>query len=89
MKELLVHIKPLSDFPLVHSDRLFGAICYAMIELNGEEKLIEMLDNFKKEPPFLLSSMFHYVNHDSGRIYFLPKPIEDVKKIDDYRKYIL
>lgn len=88
MKELLVHIRPISDFPLVHSDRLFGAICVAMKNLYGEERLVEMLTSFKKEPPFLLSSTFPCINHDKSRIYFLPKPIEDVKKIDDHRKYI-
>ena len=84
MKELLVHIR--SSIPFIHSDRIFGAICVAMNDF-GEEKLIDMLENFNKEPPFLLSSVFPYIDYD-GRTYFLPKPIEDIKKMDDHRKYI-
>jgi CRISPR-associated protein Csm4 len=95
MKELLVLMKPMSEFPIVHSDRLFGAICVAIKAIYEEQKLIEILKNFEKEPPFLLSSIFPCVKHeqiipsiDKNIIYFLPKPIEDVKKIDDHRKYI-
>lgn len=88
MKELLVHIRPISEFPIVHSDRLFGAICFAVRDLYGEEKLVDMLKSFEKEPPFLLSSVFPCVNHNDIRIYFLPKLIEDVKRIDDHKKYI-
>lgn len=88
MKELLVRMRPISEFPIVHSDRLFGAICSVMKDLYGEEKLIDMLKSFEKEPPFLLSSIFPYVNHNNDRIYFLPKLIEDVKKIDDHKKFI-
>jgi CRISPR-associated protein Csm4 len=95
MKELLVIMRPISEFPIVHSDRLFGAICVAIEAIHGEERLVEMLKNFEKDPPFLLSSIFPCVkqeqpkqSHDNSMIYFLPKPIEDVKKIDDHRKYI-
>jgi len=88
MKELLVHIRPISDFPTVHSDRLFGAICVAIKDLYSEEKLVDLIEKFEKEPPFLLSSIFPYVNHEGGRTYFLPKPIEDIKKINDHKKYI-
>lgn len=95
MKELLVRINPISEFPIVHSDRLFGAICVAIKTVHGEEKLIEMLKNFEKDPPFLLSSIFPCVkqeqlkqSHENNIIYFLPKPIEDVQKIDNHRIYI-
>jgi CRISPR-associated protein Csm4 len=100
MKELLVRINPISEFPIVHSDRLFGAICVAIKTVNGEEKLIEMLKNFEKDPPFLLSSIFPCVKQENKQlqdglkqsensiIYFLPKPIEEAQKIDDHRRYI-
>jgi CRISPR-associated protein Csm4 len=97
MKELLVHIKPISEFPSLHSDRLFGSICYAINEIYGEEKLTNMIDNFisfQKEPPFLISSAFPYIDNDN-RIYFLPRPIENPNIYDsniheqyDYRNYI-
>lgn len=88
MKELLVHIRPISEFPLIHSDRLFGAICVVIKDLYGEERLTDMIESFKKEPPFLLSSVFPYLNHKNDRTYFLPRPIEDVKIFKDYRNYI-
>ena len=101
MKDLLVRINPISEFPIVHSDRLFGAICVAIKTVHGEEKLVEMLKNFEKDPPFLLSSIFPCVkqeykqsqeqlkqSHGNSIIYFLPKPIEDIQKINDHRIYI-
>lgn len=89
MKEILVLIRPVSDFPSLHSDKIFGAICFVMKDLYGEEKLIDMLKDFKDgQPPFLLSSAFPYINHDSEKIYFLPKLIEDFEIPEDYKNYI-
>lgn len=89
MKEILALIRPISEFPSLHSDKIFGAICFAIKDLYGEEKLIDMLEDFKKdEPPFLLSSSFPYVNHTDEKTYFLPKPIEGLEIFEDYKKYI-
>ncbi len=88
MRELIVHITPRSIFRPLHSDTLFGAICFAIEQTHGEEELIKIIEKFKNTPPFLLSSAFPYVRSDSGRVYFLPKPIEDLEKINDYKKHI-
>lgn len=88
MKELLVRIRPISEFPSLHSDKLFGAICFAINDLYGEEKLIDMIENFKKEPPFILSSAFPCIDYIGDKIYFLPKPIESLDILEDHKNYI-
>lgn len=88
MKEFVVHINPISEFPVVHSDRLFGAICASIKDLYGEDRLMNMLEIFKKDPPFLLSSVFPYINQGANKIYFLPKPIENIEMMDDHKNYI-
>ena len=55
---MLIYIKPLSVFPELHSDRLFGAIFSAISELYPE-KLNEIIENFEdNNPPFIISSAF-------------------------------
>lgn len=88
MKELLVKIRPVSEFPSLHSDKIFGAICFATKDLYGEEKLVDMLEDFKKEPPFIISSAFPCANNIDDNIYFLPRPIEGIDIPEDYKKYI-
>ena len=56
----------------VHSDTLFGAICWAWRLLYGEAELIALLDLFQHDqPPFLISSTFPFI----GKIKTLPKPL--------------
>lgn len=88
MKELIVNIIPKSIFPSLHSDTLFGAICFAMEQIYGEEKLIDIIKKFSDKPPFLLSSTFPCINYDKEKIYFLPKPIDSIEKTGSYSKYI-
>lgn len=88
MRELIVHIEPISIFRPLHSDTLFGAICFAIEQIHGDDVLTKIIKKFENTPPFLLSSAFPYVKYDNGRIHFLPKPIEDIEKIHDYKKYI-
>ncbi len=88
MRELIVHIEPRSIFPSLHSDTLFGAICFAIEQIHGNDVLTKIIERFKNKPPFLLSSTFPYVKSENGRIHFLPKPIEDIEKIKDYKKFI-
>lgn len=77
---MLVYLKPLSIFPELHSDTLFGAITYAISQLYPE-KVEEMIEDFNKEPPFLLSSTFPYAYKDDAefadctKIRFYPKII--------------
>jgi CRISPR-associated protein Csm4 len=56
----------------VHSDTLFGAICWSWRLLYGEKDLIELLSLFESSrPPFLISSTFPFIEE----IVTLPKPL--------------
>lgn len=90
---MLVYIKPLSTFPKLHSDTLFGAITYAVSELYPE-LLNEMINEFEQgRPPFLISSTFPVIFNSEKKIKFYPKIImdSDLSEIDskiikDYKK---
>jgi CRISPR-associated protein Csm4 len=56
-------------------------MCVAIIELYGDEKLEEIL-----EDPFLVSSAFPYVGKKE-KDHFLPKPIENLEFHEDFREY--
>lgn len=82
---MLVYIKPLSMFPKLHSDTLFGALTSAIGEL-FPNKVEEMLNEFRNDnPQFLISSTFPFVYNDENKIRFFPKIILNAKpeKIDD------
>ena len=90
---MLVYIKPLSTFPKLHSDTLFGALTSAISELYPD--LVEkMLNEFKQgRPPFLISSTFPVIYDNDKKIKFYPKIIwdNDFKDISstvikDYKK---
>ena len=57
---MLIYLKPLSIFPELHSDTLFGAITYAISQLYPE-KVDEMVKFFEDEPPFIISSTFPFI----------------------------
>lgn len=93
---MLVYLKPLSIFPQLHSDTLFGAITYAINELYPE-KVQDMLEAFKSNPPFILSSTFPFIFNEDETIRFYPKVITkqsskeanvlvDSKVFKDYKK---
>lgn len=90
---MLIYLKPLSIFPQLHSDTLFGAITYAINELYPE-KIQDMIDSFKEEPPFILSSTFPFIYAQDKRIRFYPKLISrqssnekvDPQDFKDYKK---
>lgn len=89
---MLVYIKPLSTFPKLHSDTLFGAITSAISELYPD-KVDDMINEFENgRPPFLLSSTFPVIFAQKN-IRFYPKIIldsnlggVDSKIIKDYKK---
>lgn len=57
-----------------HADSLFSAICHAVLEAEGEARLVEMLGEFKGEPanpPFLISSVYPAI----GDVRLLPRPM--------------
>ncbi len=88
MKVYKVDITPLSlfrDFPSSYT--LFGAVSWGYLILYGEEKLKELLNNFKNEnPSFLISSI---LPKNQNNCYF-PKPNLQAKRIEktdiDYKK---
>lgn len=71
---MLVYLKPMSIFPQLHSDTLFGALTSAISELYPE-KVDEMLKEFEIKPPFLISSTFPFIFKEDKKIRFYPKPI--------------
>ncbi len=77
---MLVYIKPKSAFPDLHSDTIFGALIYAMDQLDID--IITLLGQFKKSPPFLVSSAFPFAELDDIKVRFFPKPIMEPKKTD-------
>lgn len=77
MKEYLIHLIPRSSFQVpLHSDTLFGAICWGIRMLLGEGKLLQVLEAFQSSPPFLVSSAFPFRMEGEGLYqYFLPMPV--------------
>ena len=90
---MLIYIKPLSTFPKLHSDTLFGALTYAISELYPN-LVDEMINEFEEnKPPFLISSTFPVIFNEGDKVKFYPKLIigSDLSGIDsqiikDYKK---
>ncbi len=58
MEQYKFVLQPRSYFSAIFSsDTLFGTLCWYIRYLEGEKALEEMLENFAKEPPFLISSL--------------------------------
>ncbi len=89
---MLVYVKPLSIFPELHSDTIFGALTFAVAQLYPE-KAEEMVKEFETNPPFILSSPFPYIFNESEKVKFYPKvslKIDNDKAdygIDDVKDY--
>ena len=91
---MLVYIKPLSVFPKLHSDTLFGAILSSMSELYPD-KVNDMITEFENNnPPFLISSAFPFIFVDNRKVRFLPKiilkselgNIDNISALKEYKK---
>lgn len=90
---MLVYIKPLSTFPKLHSDTLFGALISAISELYPD-LLDDIINQFQTgRPPFVISSTFPVIFNGENKIKFYPKLILDsdlsgidTKIIKDYKK---
>ncbi len=86
MKVYEIDIKffsPLRDS--ISSYTIFGGLCWAYRLLYSEDKLLEFLDSYIKNKPFLISSIFP--KKDEKR--FFPKPLlksDRSKKVDEYKK---
>ena len=76
MQTYAVYLKPRGALAgEIHSDTLFGAICWAIRMLYGASYLEEMLTDFGKHPKFVLSSAFPYGYRDGVKVRFYPKPL--------------
>jgi len=96
---MIIYLQPKTPFSkaIPRSDTLFGAICWAIRLLRGKEKLEELLEKFKFEDtscnaPFVLSSMFPYVENKGKKFLFLPCPLfpptseKDFNSVEEYKK---
>lgn len=80
----VIYLHPISSFKgsTPRSDTLFGALCWAMRTLYGEEKTLKpLLERFHPtqegigpDPPFLLSSTFPFLKAADKKVHLLPKP---------------
>ena len=60
----------------LHSDTLFGLICWAIRQVFSEARLVELLEGFAAgRPPFLLSSAFPCTKEGTAWKPFLPHPL--------------
>lgn len=95
---MIAYLKPKAIFAkqTPRSDTLFGAVCWAILMLFGEEKLVELLKEFEEaekngsSPPFVLSSLFPYLEGNGERIHILPRPklrpeYLEIKDLSDYQ----
>ena len=87
---MIIYIKPLSLFPKLHSDTIFGAITYSYSILYPEN-IDKYIEDFNNNPPFLLSSAFPYANINNKKIRFYPKIITEnktqVDNIENLKKF--
>ncbi|MCX8207800.1 MAG: type III-A CRISPR-associated RAMP protein Csm4 [Methanothrix sp.] len=68
---------------IIHSDTLFGAICWSWRLLHGEDELSDLLSRFTSgRPPFLISSAFPFI----GEMYLMPRPLGAAKGIESDKK---
>jgi CRISPR-associated protein Csm4 len=66
----------------VSSDTLFSALLNAINVVYGEGKASELIEEFLKDPPFLISSLFLY----GGETFYLPRPLFDEHLGDELKK---
>jgi len=60
----------------LHSDTLFGLLCWGIRQVHSERQLVELLAEFAAgRPPFLVSSAFLFQQQSTTRVHFLPRPI--------------
>ncbi|HRU24970.1 MAG TPA: hypothetical protein P5569_13575, partial [Candidatus Latescibacteria bacterium] len=61
---------------LPHSDTLFGGLCWGIRALEGEQRLVALLEQFAAgSPPFVLSSVFPLLQGKGGEtLPLLPQP---------------
>ncbi|WP_295593415.1 type III-A CRISPR-associated RAMP protein Csm4 [uncultured Methanobrevibacter sp.] len=93
---MIVYIYPISLFPDLHSDKIFGAILSTLNDL-FPSITDTVIKRFKQNnPPFLISSAFPFININNKKIRFYPKillndesdfngDLEIIKNFDDVK----
>ncbi len=88
----IVTLRPLGAVaPELHSDTLFGCLCWAAKYLKGVSAVRGWLEAFDAgRPPFVLSSAFPFVEDEEGKTYFFPRPRHwpppsEPKTLEQYR----
>jgi CRISPR-associated protein Csm4 len=75
MDTYAIYLKPKGSFVSpIHSDTLFGAICWAIRVIYGAGPLEEILAAFNGHPKFVPSSAFPYLRRGDQLVRFFPKP---------------
>jgi len=86
MKEYIVRLTLCSNFEItLHSDTLFGAICWGIRTLFGVSRLLDILADFDTSPPFIHSSAFPWQKIGSDHHYYLPRPCLPPLTIGDFK----
>jgi CRISPR-associated protein Csm4 len=86
VKTYQVKLTPKSQFhAFPTSDTLFGALCWGIKRLHGEDKLHQILAQFDtNSPPFILSSAFPMLENRQGKtMAFFQKPVSIGLKASD------
>jgi CRISPR-associated protein Csm4 len=93
MNEITLYLKSPTGFKdnLPRSDTLFGAICWGVWLLYGEDDLNKFLDSYKEQNPVvLLSSSFPFSKIEQQITHFFPKPHQKpLPPINDIKLYKL
>ena len=73
VNKMIVYIYPISLFPDLHSDKIFGAILATMNDL-FPSIINDLIERFKQNnPPFLISSAFPFIKINNKKFRFYPK----------------
>ncbi len=70
-----VYLWPRGPSRPIHSDTLFGALCWAWRVLYGREAVERFLSGASEEPPFVVSSAFPAIRNSNGVVRAYPMPI--------------
>ena len=77
MKVFRVVLKPKSSLQKIPaSDTLFGALCWGIKEIYGEDKLTYLINHFDKDKSgfFIISSVLPLLSDNKEEIPFYPMP---------------
>lgn len=76
MKCTAIFLKPTSTYKTpLRSDTLWGAICWGIRRISGEQGIKEFLESYQKEDGPVLSSAFPYKVVDGRKKLFFPVPL--------------